>query len=282
MANDTTGRASTDDGSASFTAENMAPTERASKALPAIASTSPLVGAKTRSAPGRQGVAYDDVVNAAIKLSNQGITPTLRGVLNELGRGSLTTIQRHLATWYEATGNAEPAQEDSLSQGLQFAVNQEIEQKVIERTARLTLKLHEAEQAREDLVKENERQAQALDDEISRGQGLVQELNVAQGKMSQMSEELYKARGQVEQALMDAAVLQMKLEPLIAEKDAISKELATERTARQAAETKVAVLEARLKDAENQIKGSLAQMSDMLKASLPKAKGTGAGKAAAQ
>jgi len=42
---------------------------------------------------------YRDVVTAAENLARQGLEPGPNAVLRELGRGSLTTIQRHLQTW---------------------------------------------------------------------------------------------------------------------------------------------------------------------------------------
>ena len=49
----------------------------------------------------RTGVSYEDVERVATQLYQQGLTPTVQRVRQELGTGSNTTISRHLKSWHE-------------------------------------------------------------------------------------------------------------------------------------------------------------------------------------
>jgi len=50
----------------------------------------------------RQSVSYEQVATIADTMVGEGITPTVRGVREMLGTGSLSTIMRHLRAWQEA------------------------------------------------------------------------------------------------------------------------------------------------------------------------------------
>lgn len=48
---------------------------------------------------GRKGVSYEDVVNAALRVLRAGQSATVARVRDQLGRGSYSTVQKHLQAW---------------------------------------------------------------------------------------------------------------------------------------------------------------------------------------
>lgn len=68
----------------------------------------------------RTGLDFDTVAAAAKRVSERGERVTLRSVRAEIGEGSLTTIQRHLADWQ---GSKERKQAAKVDAGLELPVS---------------------------------------------------------------------------------------------------------------------------------------------------------------
>ncbi|TAN46308.1 MAG: DNA-binding protein [Methylococcaceae bacterium] len=109
-----------------------------------------------KAGPGRQGVSYESIVAVAERIVAEGGKPTLRGVRERLGTGSLGTIQQHLKDWQQGRAPAVPV-DVSLPTGLQSALLDEIASQV--QTARADLEEHVRliEQQRDELTEENAR-----------------------------------------------------------------------------------------------------------------------------
>ena len=118
---------------------------------------------------GRPGVTYEEVAAAARSLTEEGKRATAAAVRERLGRGSLTTIQRHLQTWREHEAPVE-------------AVKKSMElQEILERLAReLEPSKRMAEQAailyRAFLGPETERALKKLAAEMKRSQQELERL----------------------------------------------------------------------------------------------------------
>lgn len=75
----------------------------------------------------RSGITYQQVAAAADAINNEGQQPTVRGVRERLGIGSLNTIHKHMATWRE--NRPAPAQRpNALPEALMAAVAAELAQ----------------------------------------------------------------------------------------------------------------------------------------------------------
>ena len=61
----------------------------------------------------RQGVQYEEVVEAALQLQKQGDNPTIHRIREWLGTGSFTTISEHLRLWRENQRSATPLQQEA-------------------------------------------------------------------------------------------------------------------------------------------------------------------------
>ena len=61
----------------------------------------------------RIGVTYDEVAAIADQIVAGGAEPTIRNVRDRLGRGSYSTIHRHLTAWRDARP---PASSDALTE----------------------------------------------------------------------------------------------------------------------------------------------------------------------
>lgn len=92
----------------------------------------------------RPGVSYLDIANAAIKLVEKNIRPSIEEVRKELGTGSNSTINRHLRQWWEKQGRQMEAQQglpDTLLiavKGIYDAIQEEAVQKINAATAENT------------------------------------------------------------------------------------------------------------------------------------------------
>jgi len=76
---------------------------------------------------GRTGVTYEEVAEAARALTEEGRRATAAAVRERLGRGSLTTIQRHLQTWREREAPVEALKKSEALQALLERMRGELE-----------------------------------------------------------------------------------------------------------------------------------------------------------
>lgn len=115
----------------------------------------------------RTGLDFDTVAAAAQRVSERGERVTLRSVRAEIGEGSLTTIQRHLADWQ---GSKERKQAAKVDAGLELpgnvvsAIMAEIETAKEAVREELAGKLADAESDRDALAAEVERLREELEE----------------------------------------------------------------------------------------------------------------------
>jgi len=76
---------------------------------------------------GRAGVTYEEVAEAARSLIEEGRRATAAAVRERLGRGSLTTIQRHLQTWREREAPVEALKKSEKLQAMLERLREELE-----------------------------------------------------------------------------------------------------------------------------------------------------------
>ena len=140
-----------------------------------------------------RGIQYEQVAAAIEEIRATGQNPTLRGIRDYLGTGSLGTIQRHLKRWQEEKrSKGEP--EVALPEALKQALTQEIERQRAEVRGELEEALTEAQRAAEELSEANE----ALEGELTAFQREAENqklaLAEATGRIEQLERELERAR----------------------------------------------------------------------------------------
>lgn len=122
------------------------------------------------SLPLRPGLTYAAVATAAEAITAEGGRPTLRGIRERLGTGSLGTIQQHLNTWRGEAPTSIPS--PALPESFTKALAAEFERQRQEARAELAAELAEAREEIAALTEENQRQSEALEE-------LNQQLNEA-------------------------------------------------------------------------------------------------------
>jgi hypothetical protein len=111
----------------------------------------------TLTKPGRQGVSFEAVAATAEKIAAEGGTPTLRGIRERLGMGSLGTIQAHLKAWKDGHAPAVMPANVTLPEALQASLLAEIDRQVRQGLAGLKAELTEVRRERDELAEENAR-----------------------------------------------------------------------------------------------------------------------------
>lgn len=193
-------------------------------------------------------ITLDQVAAAAEALRADGAKPTLRGVRERLGSGSLGTIQKLLSRWQQGQGKTGEVSL-SLPPAVEQALLDFLTQELAAGKAELRAALVEAQQALAELATEAEGQAQeigelsaALDAERQNATGLRGELVRLQEERDQARLETRQERETAEGLRIELAKASLQLESL----PALQAELSSERAARIAAEKQVAVLEERI------------------------------------
>ena len=150
---------------------------------------------------GRQkGLSREDVFHCAEKMIREGKNPTITGIREQLGTGSLTTIQKHLALWKRENpeAGAEPPMEFP---GVTRAVREEIAKAIKSvqdsyRQEKTTLE-KEATEWREEierLQEERERLEKKLQETLA-------DKNAAEGRLEGRTEELLQEIGRLRKDL---------------------------------------------------------------------------------
>jgi len=103
--------------------------------------------------PGRVGISFAKVAEAAEALVVAGKKPTLRALRDSLGTGSMGTIQQHLAAWSAQQPQVPPVERE-LSANLKRALFAELAAHAEKATAELTDKLLLAEADRDAIAAE--------------------------------------------------------------------------------------------------------------------------------
>ena len=212
---------------------------------------------------GREATITPEQVHAiADAFKAEGVTPTLRGVRERLGTGSMGTINKLLQQW-KAGQERQAAAAPVLPPALQRAILDFIAAELAAARAPLEAELADAQQAEADLAAENERQAAAIEDLGAQLDQLAAEKATAEGRAEQLAadlagskEDAARERQAAEAARTELAKAVLRLEAmprLEADLAAIRAELATERQARIDAEQQAAVLAAQKADLEGRL-----------------------------
>jgi len=203
---------------------------------------------------GRETNITPDQVNAiadAIKV--EGGKPTLRGVRERLGTGSMGTINKHLQQW-KARQEHQAVTELVIPPVLQRAILDFMATELTASRVPLEAELADQQQAAADLAAENERQATTIENLADELAALAADKAAAEGKGEQLTvdlamakEDAMRERQACEAARTELTKANLRLEAipkLEAELAALRDELARERQARIGAEQQAAVLAA--------------------------------------
>ncbi|AJW93575.1 hypothetical protein BM43_7620 (plasmid) [Burkholderia gladioli] len=207
---------------------------------------------------GREANITTEQVDAiADAMKAEGVKPTLRGVRERLGTGSLGTVAKLLQRW-KAGQERQPNAALAVPPALQRAIVDWMDQELTAARATLEAELADQQQAAADLASENERQGELIADRDAELEALSIDKAAAEGKATQLADDLDAAREEAaherqaaEQARTELAKALLRLEAmprLEADLAAVRAELDRERQARVAADQSVAVLAAQKDD----------------------------------
>lgn len=168
----------------------------------------------------REGVTYEQVSTVIDRLIKAERNPTLRGIRGELGTGSMGTIQAHLARWKEEHRQVKAAA-DGIPAKLQQVILDEIGKAVQEARAGLEQQLVDAQDAIDDLSKENETLETDLAEQRRRYQEAEGLLAAERGRGEQLEKETKETERRAvtagkaaESARIETAELRLRLEGL--------------------------------------------------------------------
>lgn len=139
---------------------------------------------------GRTGVELDDVAAAMAALGAEGIRPTIRAIRDRLGRGSLGTIQRHLAAIQDREG-AGTVSKVGIPESVATALAKWVAEEVSHETSALRADLESARETLHLLVAENEAVTAARDDGLEREADFLSEVDAAKSQL-EVAEQAYR------------------------------------------------------------------------------------------
>lgn len=208
-------------------------------------------------------ITLEQVYAVADAMRAEGVKPTSRAVRERLGNtGSMGTVNKLLQRW-KATQEREQAAALSLPLALQRAILDFMDTELAAARATLETQLVEQQQEAADLAAENERQAEAIEDQRQALERMATEKAAADGRAHQLAEDLDGAKGEAvrerqaaEAARTDLAKALLRLEAmprLEGDLEAVRAELAKERQARVEAEQRAAVLVAQKADLDARV-----------------------------
>lgn len=191
------------------------------------------------------GVSYEAVAAAAETLVAAGQKASTRAVRDKV-KGSMGTVQKHLNRWRETQREVVTTQL-SLPNEIQRVILLEIEKAAAQAKATLEQDLGEAQNARDDLAEECERQAQRLEE-------TTRELELKNAEAQQRQGLIAELRSEIEARKLEAAKAQADAKALVeaakaeAQKAITEAEAETEdhRAAAETARTALAKAELRL------------------------------------
>jgi hypothetical protein len=161
-----------------------------------------------------ENVNLDSVTKAAELISSIGIKPTSRLILQRLGHGSMSTVQKYLYAWNEKQmPNIPEAADINLDGTISSSITQHISEKIYEATLKLTLDLQ---------------------DKASENRQIIDELVEVEDKLSSLTE--------INEALKEKnAELMGCLEATMQQLDTINQQFAKERNANEQLKIEIAV-----------------------------------------
>jgi colicin import membrane protein len=207
---------------------------------------------------GRTGVTYDAVASAAEAMLASGTRVTLRAVRENIGTGSLGTIQRHLSRWQDGQQLLKKP-DVVLSPELSRSIQNEIQKSIAEVRSEMSQEIDETKSARNELAIESESRLAELDEATIRIAELENTLATKTGTIEQINlaivsteEKNTALTERVEQLSRDLARSELRMEQLpnlIRAAEAMREELQEEQAQRNHAEKNVA----RLESVDNQL-----------------------------
>ena len=202
-------------------------------------------------------VTYEQVAGIADSIQAAGNKPTLRAVREQVGGGSMGTINKLLQEW-RATHERRAAVDMTLPPALQRALLDFMGTEIAGARAPLEAEIADHQATITDLATENERMAETIRDLSAQIEGLTADKAGIEGKAAQLAADLATAREEItrerqtaESARVELAKAQLRLEGLPrleSEIAALRTERDQERQGRVQAEQESAVLTARVTD----------------------------------
>jgi chromosome segregation ATPase len=207
-------------------------------------------------------ITIEQVFAIADGIKAGGGRPTSRAVREQLGTGSMGTINTFLQQWKSREQREQPTTL-VLPPALQRAILEFMDTELTAALAVLETQLSEQQQETSDLATENQKQSRQLANAEEALSDSLREKAELQGQASQLSSDLDQARHDVarerdiaEHLRTELAKAELRLEALPRMEQTIAslqKELSQERQARISAEQHRAVLEAQKSDLEARI-----------------------------
>jgi chromosome segregation ATPase len=198
---------------------------------------------------------FEQVAAVAESLTAAGVRPSLRGIRERLGTGSLATIQRHLAAWNQGRREMVTTQL-ILGSEIQRAILLEIERQVAEARSKLEEELGNVKADRDALMEEGEKMNDRLSSLSSQTDELTATLQHQAGTIEQLRLELERAREnaaqgrdaaeQVRGNLAKAEIRLESVERLEGDVALLRAKIETERDGRINAEKEAIALKSRL------------------------------------
>ena len=108
-------------------------------------------------------ITIEQVSAVALKLQAQGVKPTSRAVLAEIGYGSMGTILKLLQQWQDNPANQSHIVDSTLDPSIVKAINNMTATKLQEATAEITIKLADMQIETDNLILENEHQFDVIE-----------------------------------------------------------------------------------------------------------------------
>ncbi len=228
-------------------------------------------------------VTYEQVELACAQLKAEGIEPSVRLVVQRVG-GSNTTVLEHVKRWKASNPKTAPVRSDELPIDVMGSLQAMRDRAEATGEAKFAARLKEAEDERNDVVKENKQlQAQnaGLQVEVSelaterdtlKGQVQSHELELQtlreQLKREQESAqaarvELAKAQLKVEAADSRVAEAQQRETKALADVSRVSAALDAERTGRAGAANRAAVAESQLASTATSLQAGQARVQEL-------------------
>lgn len=218
---------------------------------------------------GREATITAEQVHAAASaIKAEGGKPTLRAVRERLGAGSMGTINKLLNEWKDLQ-ERQIVTSLVLPPALQRALLDFMDVELSTARASLEGEIAELKQANNDLASENERQAEAIEDQAKVLAALMAEKAAVEGKAAQLTDDLANAReesarerqaAEMTRTELAKAILRLEAMPQLEEDLSLARvELEKVRQGRSDAQQQAAVMaaekaaiEVRLNDAKEE------------------------------
>lgn len=225
----------------------------------------------------RPGITYLDVAQAATKLHEQNIRPSIEGIRRVLGTGSNSTINRHLRDWRDKQGNQlelEQGLPETLLiavKGLYESIKEDAEQKINSNKSAANQAIHdiqgqlaESEKSNRALFQKNQSLESALSEAQAEKQALNNRLNDIQRQLEKVSDKVSLQQSRLQDK--DDAIKQLtnQLTHVQANLDHYRDSVRQEREAELARhQAQVAQLESELREQINQTSKRQTEVSQL-------------------